>query len=76
MCRYRIALRVECVTQNVLVKGACEVDVHQLPMIEGQTQDLTSKPEVVQMVWIYRGIAVGLKCGTCKIKIKNPHMHI
>lgn len=61
-----MTLRVECVTQYVLVKGACEVDVHQLSMIESQTQDLTSKSEVVQMVWIYRGITVGLKRGTCK----------
>lgn len=53
-------------TQDVLVEGAGEVDVDQLSVVESQAQDLTSKPEVVQVVWVHRGVAVGLESGPCK----------
>lgn len=61
-------MRVRCVTQYVFVKRASEVDVHQLAVVEGKTQDLTSKSEIVQMIWVDGGITVGLKGGTCRKK--------
>lgn len=42
-----------CFTQYVFVEGAGKVDVHQLSVVQSQTQDLTCKPEVVQMVWVH-----------------------
>lgn len=47
------ALTLSPLTQYVFVEGAGEVDVNQLSMVQGQTQDLTCKPEVVQMVWVH-----------------------
>lgn len=40
-------------TQNVFVEGAGEVDVDQLSVVQSQTQDVTCKLEVVQMVWVH-----------------------
>lgn len=53
-------------TQDVFVEGAGEVDVHQLSVVQSQAQDLTCKPEEVQMVWVHGGVTVGLESGTCK----------
>lgn len=40
-------------TQYVFVEGAGEVDVDQLTVVQGQAQDVTRKPEVVQVVWVH-----------------------
>ena len=63
-----------CVTQDVLVEGAGEVDVDQLPVVQCQAQDLTSKLEVVQVVRIHRGVTVGLEGGACDNTTKT-HTH-
>lgn len=50
----------------MFVEGAGEVDVDQLPVVQSQTENLTRKLEVVQMIRIDRGVAVGLKSCTCE----------
>lgn len=62
-------------TQYVFVEGAGEVDVDQLSVVQSQTQDLTCKPEVVKVVWVHRGVTVGLKSGTCKSHKAQTHLH-
>lgn len=54
-------------TQYVLIERAGKIDVDQLAVIQSQSKDLTSKSEIVQMVWVDRGVTVGLKCSACKI---------
>lgn len=53
----------------MFVEWPREVDVHQLPVIQSKPQDLAGKTEVVQMIWIYRRVAVGLE--SCSYKIKR-----
>lgn len=63
-------------TQYVFVEGASEVDVDQLSVVQSQTQDLSCEPEVVQVVWIHRGVTVGLKSGACRLHTHtNTHLH-
>lgn len=50
----------------MLVEGAGEVDVDQLSVVERQTQDLTSEPKVIQVIWVHRGVTVGLEGGPCR----------
>ena len=49
MTPYIIKASLSCVhfTQYVFVEGAGEVDVHQLSVVQSQTQDLTCEPEIV-----------------------------
>ena len=44
---------VRCVCVTGYVEGAGEVDVDQLTVVKSQPQDLTRKPEVVQMIRVH-----------------------
>lgn len=44
-------------TQDVFVEGTGEIDINQLPVIQSQTQDLAGKSEVVQVVWVNKGLS-------------------
>lgn len=53
----------------MFVEWPREVDVHQLSVIQSQPQDLACETEVVQMIWIYRRVAVWLESCSYKAKI-------
>ena len=50
-------------TEDVLVEGAGEVGVEQLPVVDCQRHQPAGEPEVAEVVRVDVGVAVGLKGG-------------
>ena len=50
----------------MLIKGPCEVYIEELLVVDGQTHDGSSEAEIVEMVRVDVGHAVGLEGGSCR----------